>query len=110
MSKNIICVFVLILAFSVMNCFSHRYILSNRTEASFEPERLHYEHFFLLGLIPSEKVISADKYCAAGQSIYSVNLYDSMLDGFVCGGSFLLYCPHTIAVRCIDDERIGAKQ
>ena len=91
-------IFTFLLMLGLLHCASHRYILSDAKPQGVE--QIYIEHYFLMGFLPWKKVRTAKDYCPYTGSVYSINMYDSALDGAICGFTFFAYCPHTIAVRC----------
>jgi hypothetical protein len=64
-----------------------------------DEEKLHLRVFSILWLVPIYTDISPESVCP-GKKIRAINMYDSFLDGFICGASAAIICPATVGIQC----------
>lgn len=79
-------------------CFSHKYVVLESDKPR-QPEIIELKIFTLLWFVPIETEISPERLCP-GSRIRMINMYDSAMDGLVCGATLGLVCPHMVGVEC----------
>lgn len=99
--KNIIIMTMLLMT----ACANHKYILYDSDKPN-EKEDHIWKSFVVLGIIPVENDLNQKTVCP-GQKIRSLNMYDSVFDGVICGATFLVFCPHTVGVECVDANPVN---
>ena len=104
-------IIILLLAFAALSgCASHKYIVSDPATPH-ENEYRTWKVFVVLGLIPVDNDLNQRTVCP-DRRIYSLNLYDSGLDGAICGLTLSIFCPHTVGIECTESggSRKGRKE
>ena len=89
---------ILIFGFS-LGCASHTYtVKENQKTIATQKETVTYT---LAGFVPRYRNIDAYELCPS-KKVNQVIMWDSGLDGFLCGITLMLYCPKTVEVSCHD--------
>ncbi|MBX3720203.1 MAG: hypothetical protein KF713_00040 [Turneriella sp.] len=86
------------LLFSV-NCVTHTYTVKpeqKTIDTKFTTVTYGFFRFY-----PRMAKLDAHEMCEGGK-VSEVTLYDSGLDGLLCGITILMYCPKTVKVACYE--------
>ena len=69
-----------------------------------------WQHFFIYGLVPSEKIINASGICGGAEHIKSISTRRTFAEGLVtmfAGYYINIYSPYDGEVECDNDVRIS---
>lgn len=87
---------VLLFTFS-LGCASHTYtVKEDQKTTTTEKEMVTYT---LAWFVPRYRNFDAYDLCAS-KKVNKIIMWDSGLDGLICGATFMLYCPKTVEVAC----------
>lgn len=89
---------VTMLAPMLTGCFSHKYVVLE-SEKPRQEEIIELKSFAFAGFVPLETDLRPERLCP-GSRIRMINMYDSGLDGLICGATVFVFCPHTVGVEC----------
>jgi hypothetical protein len=87
--------FIILIVIGLLGCASHPYVL-NKSEPT--DESFHFAPQFIFGLVGTNEVYSED--VCPNKKIRLINMHDSFFNGFICGGTLFIFCPHTIGIQC----------
>lgn len=86
------------LLFLFSACASHRYLVV-KSENPHKEETIHVRLFTLWWFVPVYADLKPAELCP-NSKIRMINMHTSVLNGFVCGSTAFLICPHTVGVEC----------